>query len=31
MDRTGHQLAAMIRVYTQRADAFIDHAGEGLL
>ena len=23
--------AAMVRVYTRRADAFADHAGEGLL
>ena len=31
MDHTGHQSAAMVRVYTRRADAFTDHAGEGLL
>ncbi len=31
MDHTGHQSAAMVRVYTRRADAFADHAGEGLL
>ena len=31
MDHTGHQSAAMIRVYTRRVDAFRDHAGEGLL
>jgi site-specific recombinase XerD len=31
MDHTGHQSAAMIRVYTRRADSFKDHAGEGLL
>jgi len=30
-DHTGHQSAAMIRVYTRRVDAFTDHAGEGLL
>jgi hypothetical protein len=27
MDHTGHQPAAMVRVYTRRADAFADHAG----
>ena len=27
---TGHRSVAMVRVYT-RADAFADHAGEGLL
>jgi site-specific recombinase XerD len=31
MDHTGHQSAAMVRVYTRRVDAFSDHAGEGLL
>jgi integrase len=31
MDHTGHQSAAMVRVYTRRADAFADHAGQGLL
>jgi hypothetical protein len=31
MDHTGHQSAVMVRVYTRRADAFADHAGEGLL
>ena len=31
MDHTGHQTAAMIRIYTRRSDAFRDHAGEGLL
>jgi integrase len=31
MDHTGHQAAAMIRVYTRRSDAFVDHAGDGLL
>jgi hypothetical protein len=31
MDHTGHQSAAMVRVYTRRADAFAGHAGEGLL
>jgi integrase len=31
MDHTGHQSAAMVRVYTRRVDAFTDHAGEGLL
>jgi integrase len=31
MDHTGHQSAAMVRVYTRRSDAFADHAGEGLL
>ena len=28
---TGHRSVAMVRVYTRRADAFADHAGEGLL
>lgn len=31
MDHTGHQSAAMVRVYTRRTDAFAGHAGEGLL
>jgi len=31
MDHTGHRSVAMIRVYTRRADAFADHAGDGLL
>jgi integrase len=31
MDHTGHRSVAMVRVYTRRADAFGDHAGEGLL
>ena len=31
MDHTGHASAAMVRIYTRRADAFKDHAGEGLL
>jgi site-specific recombinase XerD len=31
MDHTGHQSAAMVRVYTRRVDVFQDHAGEGLL
>jgi hypothetical protein len=34
VDRTGcpaPQSPAVIRVYTRRADAFTDHAGEGLL
>ena len=31
MDHTGHQSAAMVRVYTRRSDAFADHAGAGLL
>ena len=31
MDHTGHQSAAMVRVYTRRIDAFTDHAGDGLL
>ncbi len=31
MDHTGHRSGAMVRVYTRRADAFADHAGEGLL
>lgn len=31
MDHTGHQSAAMVRVYTRRSDAFSQHAGEGLL
>ena len=31
MDHTGHRSHAMVRVYTRRADAFADHAGEGLL
>ncbi len=31
MDHTGHQSAAMVRVYTRRVDVFTDHAGEGLL
>ena len=31
MDHTGHASVAMVRVYTRRADAFADHAGEGLL
>ena len=28
---TGHRSVAMVRVYTRRANAFADHAGEGLL
>jgi hypothetical protein len=31
MDHTGHRSVAMVRTYTRRADAFADHAGEGLL
>ena len=31
MDYIGHRSVAMVRVYTHRADAFADHAGEGLL
>ncbi len=31
MDHTGHKSIGMVRVYTRRADAFQDHAGEGLL
>jgi integrase len=31
MDHTAHRSHAMVRVYTRRADAFSDHAGEGLL
>ena len=31
MDHTGHSSIAMVRVYTRRADAFEDHAGEGIL
>ena len=31
MDHTGHRSVVMVRVYTRRADAFADHAGEGLL
>jgi hypothetical protein len=31
MDHTGHRSVAMVRVYARRADAFADHAGEGLL
>ena len=31
MDHTEHQSAAMVRIYTRRADAFSRHAGEGLL
>jgi site-specific recombinase XerD len=31
MDHTGHHSVAMIHTYTRRADAFADHAGEGLL
>ena len=31
MDHTGHQSAAMVRIYTRRSDAFADYAGEGLL
>ncbi len=31
LDHTGHRSVAMVRVYTRRADAFADHAGEGLL
>jgi len=31
MEHTAHRSAAMVRVYTRRADAFADHAGEGLL
>ena len=26
MDHTGHQSAAMVRIYTRRANAFSDHA-----
>ena len=31
MDHTGHRSVAMVRRYTRRADAFADHAGDGLL
>jgi hypothetical protein len=31
MDHAGYRSVAMVRVYTRRADAFADHAGEGLL
>ncbi len=31
VESTGHRSVAMVRVYTRRADAFADHAGEGLL
>ena len=31
MDHTGHRSVAMVRVYTRRADAFRNHAGDGLL
>ena len=31
MNHTGHASAAMIGVYTRRADNRADHAGEGLL
>jgi integrase len=31
MDHTGHKNVAMVRVYTRRSDAFVDHAGDGLL
>ena len=31
MDHTGHRSVAMVRTYTRRADAFADHAGDGLL
>ncbi len=31
MDHTGHKSVAMVRVYTRRSDAFVDHAGDGLL
>jgi len=27
----GHKSVGMVRVYTRRSDAFVDHAGEGLL
>ncbi len=30
MDHTGHRSVAMVRLHTCRADAFADHAGEGL-
>jgi hypothetical protein len=30
MDHTGHRSVAMVRVRTRRANAFADHAGEGL-
>jgi hypothetical protein len=31
MDHAGYKSVAMMRIYTRRADAFQDHAGEGLL
>ena len=31
MDHTAHHSVAMVRVYSRRAEAFADHAGEGLL
>jgi integrase len=31
MDHTGHKSVAMVRTYTRRADAFANHAGDGLL
>ena len=31
MDRTRHKSISVVRVYTRRADAFQDHAAEGLL
>ena len=31
MNHTGRRSVAMVRVYIRRADAFADHAGEGLL
>jgi len=30
-DHTGHRSLGMVRVYTRRADAFEQHAGDGLL
>ena len=31
MDHTGHKSVAIVKVYRRRADAFQDHAGDGLL
>jgi site-specific recombinase XerD len=31
MNHTGHKSVSMVRTYTRRADAFADHAGDGLL
>jgi site-specific recombinase XerD len=31
MDHTAHRSVAMVRTYTRRADAFANHAGDGLL